>query len=218
MDALDLKCLIQDMERTEPHPKYEEYLVQHIGNVQRAYNWIKDNIPSLLDVANYCEEVRYYGELDEIIAQHDQSKRNRVPNADEYYELKLEYDEYADYFYGVRDQEVEEKFDLAWLSHIHQNPHHWQHWMLQNDDPEIGLRLLDMPYVFIVEMVCDWWAFSWKSGNLYEIFDWYKTNKNGILLSDKTRVTLENILSGINAKLEELGVTVNGEWTDHRGN
>lgn len=200
MDALDLKYIFDDMEENK---QYEEYLIQHISNVQRGYEWLKENLPEVLSVDNYFEETTYYGELDEIIAKHDSSKRNRVPDADSYYELKCEYDAYAEYFYGKeRTDEVKEAFDKAWLAHIHSNPHHWQHWMLQND--EDGLKLIDMPYVFIIEMICDWWAFSWKAENLYEIFNWYEKNKRGILLSDKTRYNVEDILAKLKARLGEV--------------
>lgn len=200
MGYLDFKFLLEGVEENE---QYEEYLRQHIGNVQKGYQWVKDNLPELVSVDNYFEETAYYGELDDIIAQHDRSKRTKLPDANEYYDLKCEYDAYADYFYGERTDEVKEAFDRAWLAHIHANPHHWQHWLLQNDDPEIGLRILDMPYVFILEMCMDWWAFSWKENNLYEIFKWYDQNKAGILLSDKTRKTLEHILDTLKSKLDE---------------
>ena len=198
MNALDLKYLFEDMEENS---QYEEYLTTHISNVNKAYQWMKENIPELLNEDNYIEEVAYYGELDDIIAKHDSSKYNRQPDRDNYYELCCEYDAYADYFYGEQTEEVKKCFDLAWLSHIHHNPHHWQHWMLQND--EDGLVLLDMPYVFTVEMFCDWWAFSWKNNNLYEVFDWYQKRREGILLSDKTRKTLETIMDKVKSKLEE---------------
>ena len=73
--------------------------------------------------------------------------------------------------------------------------------MLQND--EDGLVLLDMPYVFIIECICDWWSFSWKENKLDEIFNWYDSHKKGIWLSDKTRKTIEHILDEIQQKLEE---------------
>ena len=202
MGYLDFKFLLEGVEENE---QYEEYLRQHIGNVQKGYQWIKDNLPELVSVDNYFEESSYYGELDDIIAQHDKSKRTKLPDADQYYDLKCEYDAYAEYFYGEQTDEVKAAFDKAWLAHIHANPHHWQHWMLQND--EDGLVLLDMPYVFVIEMISDWWAFSWKENNLYEIFNWYDKNKNGILLSDKTRKTVEHILDTIKAKLDELEET-----------
>ena len=199
MDALDLKYLFEDMEENN---KYNEYLITHINNVKKGYEWFKEHLPHLLSEDNYIDEVAYYGELDDIIAQHDRSKYIKVPDADNYYELTCEYDAYADYFYGEQTPEVKECFDRAWLSHIHMNPHHWQHWMLQND--EDGLRLLDMPYVFIIEMCMDWWAFSWKENKLDEIFNWYEKNKKGILLSDKTRKTVEHILDELKKKLEEV--------------
>lgn len=189
-------------EAFDEHVEYEAYLSQHIGNVQKGYQWLKDNFPEALSEDNYIEETRYYGELDEIISKHDSSKYTKIPDADNYYELKCEYVPYADYFYGEQTPEVCDAFNYAWLSHIHSNPHHWQHWMLQNDTD--GLVLLDMPYVFIIEMILDWWAFSWKENKLDEIFSWYEKNKKGILLSDKTRKTLEHILDELKKKLEEV--------------
>ena len=80
---------------------------------------------------------------------------------------------------------------------------HWQHWVLLCDEPEEGEIIMDMPYNYILEMICDWWAFSWKSENLYEIFDWYGKHKANIKLSDITRKTVEDILAKIRSKLDE---------------
>ena len=195
---IDNKELFEELDNP-----YNQYLEQHIGNVQRGYQWLKENLPEIISEDNYIDEVRYYGELDEIIENHDASKYNKVPDAENYYDLGCEWDAYHDYFYGEKTTEVKQAFDYAWLAHIHANPHHWQHWLLQNDDPKIGLKILDMPYVFVVEMLMDWWSFSWKSENLYEIFDWYEKNKAGIKLSDKTMTTVESILDKIKEKLDE---------------
>lgn len=199
MDYIELHELLEGVQE---HEQYEEYLHQHIGNVQKGYEWLKENLSEVVSVNNYFEETAYYGELDEIIAKHDSSKRTKLPDADGYYDLKCEYDAYANYFYGEQTEEVKAAFDRAWLAHIHANPHHWQHWMLQND--EDGLILLDMPYVFIIEMICDHWAFSWKENKLDEIFSWYEKNKEGILFSDKTRKTYESILGQLKNKLIEM--------------
>ena len=64
-------------------------------------------------------------------------------------------------------KEVEDRFDAAWLHHQHNNPHHWQHWLLREDDG--GTKALEMDHLYVVEMVCDHWAFSWVKGDLYEI-------------------------------------------------
>lgn len=164
--------------------KYSNYLDQHTENVFKGYDWIRTNLPEILNGEDYEYQIRYW---------HDNSK----------YGVE-EYDPYDKYFYGgTQTAEVKENFNLAWLHHIHNNPHHWQHWVLINDDPGLGMVLLDMPYDYIIEMICDWWAFSWAKGNLYEIFSWYDQHKAYMKLSDATRKTVEDILSKIKAKLDE---------------
>ena len=165
--------------------EYDRYLVQHRYNVFRGYEWIKNNIPDVLNFYHNLDWQTEYG--------HDASK---------YY--PDEYGAYDKYFYGNnRSHEVVQDFNYAWLRHIHNNPHHWQYWVLINDDPNEGEIVLDMPKDYIIEMICDWWAFSWAKDNLYEIFNWYDEHKDYIKLSDKTRKTVEDILSKIKAKLDE---------------
>ena len=115
---------------------------------------------------------------------HDASKSN--PD---------EYEAYDAYFY-VRNKShaVVEAFNKAWLLHIHRNPHHWQYWVLNNDDPDEGEVVLEMPFNYIIEMICDWWAFSWQKGDLSEIFSWYDDHQAYIKLHPKTRQTVEDIL------------------------
>lgn len=162
--------------------EYDRYLEQHISNVKKGFDWMKENIPEYVFDPN--------GEIEANLIQHDQSK----------YEAE-EYDAYDQYFYGNnRSFSVVQNFNLAWLHHIHVNPHHWQHWVLINDDPKDGTVALDMPYEVIVEMICDWWAFSWAKGDLTEIFTWYEDHKERMILSDKTRKTVEKILDVIKEK------------------
>lgn len=61
-----------------------------------------------------------------------------------------------------------------------------------------------MPYDYIIEMICDWWAFSWANGNLNEIFKWYDEHSQYMKLAPKTRKTVEDILNSIKDKLEEI--------------
>lgn len=60
-----------------------------------------------------------------------------------------------------------------------------------------------MPENYILEMICDWWAFSWQNENLYEIFDWYDKHKDHMDLSNNTRKTVEDILTKMYDKLNE---------------
>jgi hypothetical protein len=165
--------------------QYNEYLKNHKENVAKGYYYIRDNIPSLI-IGNYNYETQ-------ICKLHDMSKTN-----------KDEYDAYDAYFYGGnKSYAVVQDFNKAWLTHIHRNPHHWQHWVLINDEPKEGDIILDMPYNYILEMICDWWAFSWSKGELYEIFKWYDEHKDYMKLSDSTRFSVEWMLMRIKESLEE---------------
>lgn len=49
---------------------------------------------------------------------------------------------------------VDYDFNIAWLHHIHNNPHHWNHWIIQNDTD--GVEVIRMPEKYAKEMVADW--------------------------------------------------------------
>lgn len=164
--------------------EYDFYITEHKENVLKGLDWLHENIPEIV--------TDYYSMLQDI-RDHDASKYKPE-----------EYDAYDKYFYGNnRSYVVVQDFKYAWLHHIHNNPHHWQYWILHNDEPGEGINVLDMPYEYIIEMICDWWSFSWKKGNLNEIFGWYDDHKTYIKLSDVTRSIVENILKRIRNKLEE---------------
>ena len=171
--------------------QYDNYLTNHKNNVYRGYQWISENLPDILKPDVAYEYQLMYG--------HDASKSS-----------DQEYHAYDAYFYGRnRSYQVVQEFNRAWLHHIHHNPHHWQHWILINDNPNEGEIILDMPHLYIIEMICDWWAFSWAKGNLYEIFNWYDEHKDYMKLSDKTRKTVDDILAKIKTKLDELNTEEN---------
>lgn len=155
---------------------YTQYIIDHKANVLKAYLWLKEH-----EIVNLS--------LEEQINVHDMSKYTEE-----------EYDAYDNYFYGKKTEEVKREFNYAWLHHIHENPHHWQHWVLIND--EDGTQALEMPINYVIEMVSDWWAFSHRSGNLNEIFKWYKSHKKNMILHENTRKLVEEILDKIKIKKE----------------
>lgn len=164
--------------------EYDQYLKQHKENVAKGYHWLKRYLPHIVQ-----PHMQY-----QICNNHDASKTDYT-----------EYTAYDNYFYSrEKTPQVIEEFNLAWLHHIHHNPHHWQYWVLINDDPGEGMKILDMPDIYIVEMICDWWAFSWNKGDPYEIFHWYDEHKPYMKLSDETREKVEDILGVIKLKLDEL--------------
>jgi hypothetical protein len=167
---------------------YDTYLEEHRSNVHKAFEWMCEHIPDIFkdeETKHACEHQCTYS--------HDQSK----------YDAE-EYAAYDAYFYGGnKSYAVTQEFNRAWLHHIHCNPHHWQHWILINDDANLGDVVLDIPLNYIIEMVCDWWSFSWASGHLDEIFDWYEEHSSYIKLSDDTKETVEHILDLIKQNLEK---------------
>ena len=167
---------------------YDKYLENHIANVKRSFEWIKKNIPLEDNVLSKAEW---------LVDNHDRSKYDPE-----------EYEAYDNYFYGrSRSYSVVRDFNRAWLHHIHKNPHHWQHWVLIHDEPEEADTAIDMSREYIIEMICDWWSFSWNTGNLYEIFDWYEKHKDYIFVSDETNQYMQYLLNAIKEKLEESNET-----------
>lgn len=160
---------------------YDQYLAEHIGNVNKGLNWMLDNL-GLKEEKTALEEAM-------VGFDHDESKYSTE-----------EYDAYDQYFYGGnRSYKVVQDFNYAWLHHIHNNLHHWQYWVLLEDDPESGMpyKALEIPMPYIFEMIADWWSFSWKSGNLFEIFNWYADHRSKQIINPKSKEIVEYILERI---------------------
>ena len=174
--------------------QYDQYLANHRANVKRGFDWLCENLP---DVTNDISDAAW-----QIEFAHDKSK-----------DEEDEYNAYDAYFYGNnRSYKVVQDYQKAWLTHIHRNPHHWQYWILIHDDMENGEleTIFEMPYDYIVEMICDWWSFSWANENLYEIFNWYAEHSKFMKLAPRTRETVEDILDKMKNKLYSLEIEHSG--------
>jgi len=163
--------------------KYDEYLHDHISNVGKAYDMLLSFMPDIHDKMGYHDL--------SMVAEHDHSKWSQE-----------EYDAYDRYFYGSKSYQTVKDFNYAWLHHIHANPHHWQFWVLFQDDDKSGVAL-EMPYWYVIEMICDWWSFSIAKGKLDEIFDWYEKHKDIMILHSKTRKLVEDILDRLKKELDK---------------
>lgn len=71
---------------------------------------------------------------------------------------------------------------------------------MRDDEPE---EILEMPLEYVIEMIADWWSFSFRSGNLREIFSWYETHEPGMILHPKTKNLVEDILGRIKDELDK---------------
>ena len=166
--------------------EYDLYLKKHKEGVRKAAEWLREHLPEYFEQAKNVEWLTNFN--------HDYSKTQ--PD---------EYEAYDRYFYGNnRSYQVQQDFNMAWLLHIHRNPHHWQYWVLLEDDNKNGPIALDMPMEYILEMICDWWSFSWSKGELQEIFKWYADHRYIIIFSEKTRKTVEEILKKMSQILQPL--------------
>jgi hypothetical protein len=117
----------------------------------------------------------------DLIEEHDESKFSEE-----------EFEPYAQKWFG--DKKKTREYELAWEHHYMNNEHHPEYW-----DGE------DMPYIYILEMICDWGSFSIDKGDLKELSDFYYNKakadpeKN---LSDATQEIIEDILSQINSVIK----------------
>lgn len=116
--------------------------------------------------------------FNDLIDEHDESKFSEE-----------EFEPYAQKWFG--DGQKTREYELAWEHHYLNNEHHPEYW-----DGE------DMPYIYILEMICDWGSFSIASGDMNELSDFYYNKakadpeKN---LSDATQEIIEDIISRIDS-------------------
>lgn len=87
------------------------------------------------------------------------------------------------------------EFDVAWLHHQHRNPHHWQHWLLREDDGDT--KRLVMPDDLVREMVADWMGAGRAITGRWQVKTWYAQNAHKILLEDSTRRRVEALVDAV---------------------
>lgn len=121
-----------------------------------------------------------------------------------------EFKPYAEHFYGKgkdikagRDKTGYYKptdtgdpdFDFAWLLHQKRNKHHWQWWVLPED--EGGVKLIPMQPKYRLEMLCDWLGASKAQGNggdIASVRAWFEKNGGKMQLHQDTREWVEWVL------------------------
>jgi len=85
-------------------------------------------------------------------------------------------------------------FDFAWLLHQKRNKHHWQFWVLPEDVE--GTNILEMPYPYNIEMVCDWLG-AGKVQKTKGVNHWYDKHKHKLQLHPNTRAFVENLIKEV---------------------
>lgn len=115
--------------------------------------------------------------------------------------LPSEWFAYAEYFYGeyggrdvAKPPHIQEAFDRAWNHHQKRHDHHYQNYVLLNDNGTVVV--LEMPIEKRKAMVADWRGAS-RANNGGNDFtpDWYDKTKDTKTIAPLTRQWVERELN-----------------------
>ena len=165
----------QKKEYKKAYEDYTAYINEHRTNVKKAYDY-------LVKIGVISDK---WFDLKKNIENHDRSKYSDD-----------EFIPYAKRFFLPNGKELyKEEFNKAWLHHIHNNPHHWNYWVLVDGKNEI--TALEMPTIYVYEMICDWLSFGFKKGDLTEIKSFNEAKRNEYILHPNTRKLVDEIIEKI---------------------
>lgn len=86
------------------------------------------------------------------------------------------------------------EFNRAWNHHQKSNKHHWQYWLLTNDSDESKVNPLPIPEKYVREMIADWWGAGRAITGKWGAVEWYRNNREKIILNEHSRNFGEHIL------------------------
>lgn len=166
--------------------KFLDIVTEGLDGYQEEYkNYVIEHKKRVFQFADWleenCPEVFEGVDIDvfwDLIKEHDDSKWSEE-----------EFEPYAQRWHG--DKKKTPEYERAWEHHWQNNEHHPEYWLGE-----------DMPYIYILEMLCDWGSFSIASGDMKELSDFYfnkakeDPEKN---LSDATQEIIEDLLIKINS-------------------
>jgi hypothetical protein len=111
---------------------------------------------------------------------------------------EAEFPGYAKHFKGGG---APDEFAKAWLHHIHLNSHHWEHWIFSDGFTPKGSTVengvVQMPPLYILEMVADWMGASRAYTGSWDMADWLSNHIPKIKVHSKTAEILRGILDGL---------------------
>jgi len=125
---------------------------------------------------------------------------------------------YAEHFYGKNAKGIktgrdktgyykpmdtgDPKFDNACLLHEKRNKHHWQWWVLPED--EDGVRVLEIPYKYRIEMICDWKGASRAQGHGGMIIEWWAKHNYKMQMHPKTRAMIQSSVIDLEVVMNDI--------------
>lgn len=143
---------------------------------------------SLTDHIRFVQEAgRMLGVDPELLRVHDLSK--------------FTVNEWAGYAMHFKGGGAPDLFARAWLNHIHENPHHWQHWIFpdgftpKGSDVENGC--VEMPIKYATEMIADWMGASMAYTGSWDMTSWLWNNIPKIRVHSRTAEYLRETLDAL---------------------
>ncbi len=158
--------------------EYYRYVVEHIESVRLVWEKFWRNIDKNHNTLDFWIQDCEFFTIRGLIYSHDISKFGHE-----------EWNGYRQWFYPGGGTEDKDMFARAWNHHQKSNPHHWQYWLMFEDGKTIAL---EMPFEYVIEMLCDWTAMSVKFKNLPS--NWFAENRGEMLLYESTVSIIERWL------------------------
>ena len=179
------KMEIESNELLEQEEKYRNYIEHHKQLVGQVFETVRYNLDRI-GITKACLQ-----KAESCVAAHDESKYKED-----------EFDGYRQHWQPTKDEQPnEDQYRYSWLKHIHRNPHHWQHWVIKDDD-DITPRALKMPTHYLIELMCDWSAMAIFKGS--DMIFWYNQHKHNFIMHEETRQAVERMLVVFSIAVHEI--------------
>ena len=161
--------------------KYLKYIIRHKWYVFRS-------------CCRVTKDKKYLIQLIFLGIVHDWSKfrpSEFIPYARYFYGNYTKYEDLPCGWKGriVTKEDISREFEKAWFFHIHRNKHHWQYWLLQEDDGDV--KKIPIPMRYLLEMIADWHGAGKAITGKDNISEWYEKNKSRILVRDIQKKFIE---------------------------
>lgn len=94
-------------------------------------------------------------------------------------------------------------YNEARCHHCNKNQHHWEYWVTWS----FGYPLpIAMPFICVIEMLCDWTADVVSIGFYDSLKTWYYEQKDEMVLSTRTKELIVEYLPYFDKVLEEISI------------
>ena len=156
---------------------YSYHLNSRKEAVRKTWAFVRDRLSE-----NIGMTVPFKAKIDELIKNHDDSKwggEEFLADRERMYPVEENKNKLL--------KAWEEQ--MAWATHISKNPHHWEYWA---SSKESDTSPTEMPYAFIIQMLCDWVAMCLDLN--IKPSEWFENNKRCMSINYHTKNTVCDLM------------------------